>query len=604
MSTKTSFKRIALVAASALAIAGFSAVPSQAASGVDDGNTYAWCSTAAEGSGKNQNIAGNNACTAIAGPANSVVISLDAATRSADALTGDHAAMTAANAVVSVTGSTFSAASTAVLGAGTAPTTATIASGATGTVTVPTTAVGTITVRYFKEVTTGVYSATASNTVTITVIAAAVANIYSSAQTYALETSADVAVAGLTDATTAAFSGVTASAGTSGGTTAVAEFKIVQKDANGDALSANFKAVSAETTLGAVGVAYNAPTGSYAGVAAASANNTNTRFWLFGDGRSGTATVTLKANGVTVGTYTVTFYASTIASLAMVAVNPNIAANSGSFTKAAYNLVLVAKDSSGNAITGGTPGVSFTSSTTGVGTAALGSYNTTAKGWLVVVTAGGTAGSTTITAKDTATGLITATASVTAASSTISSIAMAVDAAEYAPGSLVTVTLTAKDSKGGAVADGKYAGVLAGAVKSSQTIQSGLWLNDTAEDATGLYNEGDVVFTNGVATKTFYAPGVNFRLAGATSTIANLATAVQEQALVAEANIINDATASLALDAANAATDAANNAYDEAQNATQAASDALAAVTALAAQVKSLIASVKKLTAAVAKLKK
>jgi len=36
--------------------------------------------------------------------------------------------------------------------------------------------------------------------------------------------------------------------------------------------------------------------------------------------------------------------------------------------------------------------------------------------------------------------------------------------------------------------------------------------------------------------------------------------------------------ASLALDAANAATDAANNAYDEAQNATQAASDALAAI--------------------------
>jgi len=63
-------------------------------------------------------------------------------------------------------------------------------------------------------------------------------------------------------------------------------------------------------------------------------------------------------------------------------------------------------------------------------------------------------------------------------------------------------------------------------------------------------------------------------------------------------------SASLALDAANAATDAANNAYDEAQNATQAASDALAAVTALAAQVKSLIASVKKLTSAVAKLKK
>ena len=60
---------------------------------------------------------------------------------------------------------------------------------------------------------------------------------------------------------------------------------------------------------------------------------------------------------------------------------------------------------------------------------------------------------------------------------------------------------------------------------------------------------------------------------------------------------------SLSLDAANAATDAANNAYDEAQNATQAASDALAAVTALSAQVGALIATVKSLAAVVAKIK-
>jgi hypothetical protein len=62
-------------------------------------------------------------------------------------------------------------------------------------------------------------------------------------------------------------------------------------------------------------------------------------------------------------------------------------------------------------------------------------------------------------------------------------------------------------------------------------------------------------------------------------------------------------SSSLALDAANAATDAANNAYDEAQNATQAASDALAAVTALSAQVGALIATVKSLAAVVAKIK-
>ena len=40
MSTKTSFKRIALVAASALAIAGFTAVPANAAVSLTWSNTY------------------------------------------------------------------------------------------------------------------------------------------------------------------------------------------------------------------------------------------------------------------------------------------------------------------------------------------------------------------------------------------------------------------------------------------------------------------------------------------------------------------------------------------------------------------------------------
>jgi hypothetical protein len=121
-----------------------------------------------------------------------------------------------------------------------------------------------------------------------------------------------------------------------------------------------------------------------------------------------------------------------------------------------------------------------------------------------------------------------------------------------------------------------------------------------------LSNTSAVNFKNGVATVKFSAPliGGNVILtakpASVTATSAVTVASGVSSTLVVE----GDATASLALDAANAATDAANNAYDEAQNATQAASDALAAVTALAAQVKSLIASVKKLTAAVAKLKK
>ena len=119
-----------------------------------------------------------------------------------------------------------------------------------------------------------------------------------------------------------------------------------------------------------------------------------------------------------------------------------------------------------------------------------------------------------------------------------------------------------------------------------------------------LANTSAVNFVNGVATVKFNAPliGGNVILtakpASVTATSAVVAATGVSTTLVVE----GDSTAALALDAANAATDAANNAYDEAQNATQAASDALAAVTALAKQVKSLIASVKRLTKAVANL--
>ena len=66
MSTKTSFKRIALVAASALAIAGFSAVPANAVT-----NTYMWCEVA---DGITDGTATDDVCNGVAGVANTVTL--------------------------------------------------------------------------------------------------------------------------------------------------------------------------------------------------------------------------------------------------------------------------------------------------------------------------------------------------------------------------------------------------------------------------------------------------------------------------------------------------------------------------------------------------
>jgi len=413
MSTKTTFKRIALVAVAALGLGVLSAVPSSAAAGVNDGNVRLWCSTAAEGTGLGQNVSGNSACTGVAGPANSVTLSYASDTQSADAInSGSNAAQTAAAAVVVVTGGVVSAVGTGLtIGAGGAnvATSATLASGqaAVSGLVIPTTTEGTITVKYYKLISTGVYSTTASETVTITVIAARVAGVYSYSTAGAIETSTAVAASAITSTTTAAFSAVSAPA-TAG--TQAAAFALTQYDATGTALSASFKTVTASTTLGSIAVNGNAAAGSY-GVILGTSGATTDRFYLVADGRSGTATVTLAANGVTVATYTVTFYSSTIASLSATTYRNNLANTAGDFTKGSSHVWVVAKDASGNAIVGGTLGVTAVSSNNSIATIALVTYSSVAKAWLYVATAGGTSGTATFTFKDAATGLISTTAS-------------------------------------------------------------------------------------------------------------------------------------------------------------------------------------------------
>ncbi len=173
---------------------------------------------------------------------------------------------------------------------------------------------------------------------------------------------------------------------------------------------------------------------------------------------------------------------------------------------------------------------------------------------------------------------------------TPATVSLSTDAASYAPGASGKVIVSAKDSSGNPAADADYTALLGDDLISS-----------VANPATTLPT-GTLKLRGGSASANMYAPvsAGDFVISGTTGA----SSADVGAAISTTATVEGDASGSLALDAANAATDAANNAYDEAQNATQAASDALAAVTALAKQVKSLIASVKKLTAAVAKLKK
>ena len=370
---------------------------------------------------------------------------------------------------------------------------------------------------------------------------------------------------------------------------------------------------------------------------------TNNVAWIHvsGDGSSGTGTVTVSVtNALTgtttvLGTKTVTFTGS-IASIAVASTNATIGA-AGTTTGAAVATRLTAlealsvidhttviagagggtgtstpafvvkeMDSAGNPVTTAVPTIS--SSDTTVVASGTCIKDTTAAADVVTFGQGGangfyncsfTGASNAISGKSailtiktpsTTAGVnLTATITVTIGGTTPGTETITTDAASYAAGAAMVVTVTCKDTLGNPCADG------VGSPKVSAS--KALGITSTAL-AAGFYAGGTNANATSVAKSALFSPSTagDFLL---TATSGNAAAS----AISASATVEADAGNGLALDAANAATDAANNAYDEAQNATQAASDALAAVTALSAQVSALIATVKSLAAMVAKIK-
>jgi hypothetical protein len=115
-------------------------------------------------------------------------------------------------------------------------------------------------------------------------------------------------------------------------TLASATFKVVQKDANGVVLTVGSKAITISSTLGSVGTVATGGTSSYAAVGSAASTGVNVGtqlLYVFPDGRTGKAVVTIGVNGVTVGTYNVYFYSTTVGAISMAAYKNAIAASDG-----------------------------------------------------------------------------------------------------------------------------------------------------------------------------------------------------------------------------------------------------------------------------------
>jgi len=431
-------------------------------------------------------VASNVATTlnAVAGPANTVTLS---ALRTAASGKAGLVTVSGGGTISSVSaGGTIAANALS----------AQIANGglATVNVVVATPTAGTITASYFEESAagSGIFAATASQTVAITVNATAQTNVYNAAKSTAYVNTGDSAGTSSSDVTYSA--GLTAAA-TLSTTDEKGTITVVQNDASGNALTSGFKTVLATITGGGLlGTASDTPTGS----SVSSAAGATTSIKIFANGTATTAlgsTVTVSVDGVVVKTVKVTFYG------AVATLTPTVKKN---YLQASTNTIadvifVDAKDANGNLVAD-TP--TITSATTGValtGACAASDPTTTpATPAKCTVTTGATSGSSLLTIKASGVTTVTTTATVNVSKSVAKTIVLATDKTTYAPGAKATLSLTLTDSDGKPVASGDYTTALvAGGLTPSAALTTTLKFNSTDTTITVL---------DGIAKVDFFVP--------------------------------------------------------------------------------------------------
>ena len=287
-----------------------------------------------------------------------------------------------------------------------------------------------------------------------------------------------------------------------------------------------------------------------------------------GDGSAGVGVVTIQVTD-SVGTSTLTTKSFTFVgaatSYSRTADTGKILLGVGETTTIDLDVV----DALGNKAADFTTVVSSSSSliaTVAAGTTASASAGSAAS---TVVTGVG-AGTATITICNTtcaATGALSKTFSITVTKTTAKAFTLTFDKATYAPGEKMILTVDAKDANGAGVADGTRALLSSAGITANAAI-------------TGIpAASANVALAGGVKAFTMYAPLISGEVV-VTATEGAAVDAViagGTGAVVTGSATVSGGSADAALDAANEATDAAYAAADAADNATQAAVDAGAA---------------------------
>jgi len=330
--------------------------------------------------------------------------------------------------------------------------------------------------------------------------------------------------------------------------------------------------ISGPGTLG-IGTAANVASLVSTGRALTGAAGENT-IAIFADGTPGVAIVTISAGTTVLATETVTFYGAVASYTATVKKN---VIPMGATTAAV--IAVVAKDSAGNVVPGQTVTVKASDATVvadTTGTTATAAEATAGTATLGVTGISAKFGKLTLTISNAA-GTISTTAVVTLSSTTAKTVTLAFDKAEYTAGEKITLKVTAVDANGLPVAP-------MDPISGTPTANTSL---------VGFPATWDSLTTDGSVSYTMYAPLVPGPIV-ITGTDSNSAAITASAAVISDgvAQAAVDAAAE-AIDAANAATDAANAAAEAADAATAAAQDAADAVAALSVAVTAQIDALK-----------
>jgi len=557
MSTKTTFKRIALVAVAALTLGSFSAVSATAAPSASYKTMY-------DTTNGYQVVGGQATLTVLVDTSTvtSVVVSGVGSVVSATAVAsaGIYVAPTVSGTPTTgsfqVTGSTATGKADVVL-------TSAVAGTQTITMTPYSTVNGTAGTAVTKTITW----------VASTTIAPSVTNSTSFLGATTVAASADVAVT----ADKAAAQ--------------VANVAVTVKDANTNAL---FGQTLTATISGPGLIKWNQSSATQVGSLRAESlvlsSSQNTAYLgVSADGTAGVATITITAGTTVLSTETVTFTgAATAYAVTPMYANLLVGANGTDASSTAYGYAVKVTDANGNAVVNGTT-VYATSATTTVAT--ITASQTTTSGYAYFAVTGVAAGTSVITFGNSATSAtVSATTTAKVTSIVASTVTLAFDKTEYTAGEKMVLTLTAKNADGEGVADAASYTAFLGTASANVALQGTLLATAPA-------------FIGGVATYTLYAPlaAGPVVVTVKTGTSANLATAAQGLTLIASATVLSDGVAQAAADAAaeatdaaNAATDAANAAAEAADAATAAAQDAADAVAALSVAVTEMVSALKK----------